>query len=67
MSALRFDVVTLFAPMFEAVTQHGISARALDRGLCPSHAIDAIFGPADAAAAALPKNSNARSGRAAPS
>jgi tRNA (guanine37-N1)-methyltransferase len=33
MSMLRFDVVTLFAPMFEAITQHGISARALDRGL----------------------------------
>lgn len=30
---LRFDVVTLFPEMFDAVTAHGISRRALERGL----------------------------------
>jgi tRNA (guanine37-N1)-methyltransferase len=30
---LRFDVVTLFPPMFEALTQHGITRRALELGL----------------------------------
>ncbi len=30
---MRFDVVTLFAPMFEAVTEHGITSRAIKRGL----------------------------------
>lgn len=30
---LRFDVVTLFAPMFEAIAQHGITRRALELGL----------------------------------
>jgi tRNA (guanine37-N1)-methyltransferase len=30
---LRFDVVTLFPEMFAAVTQHGISRRAQERGL----------------------------------
>lgn len=30
---LRFDVVTLFPEMFAAVTEHGISRRALERGL----------------------------------
>lgn len=30
---LQFDVVTLFAPMFEAVTEAGITGRARDRGI----------------------------------
>jgi tRNA (guanine37-N1)-methyltransferase len=30
---LRFDVVTLFPPMFEALTQHGITRRTLEVGL----------------------------------
>lgn len=30
---MHFDVVTLFAPMFDAVTQHGVSRRAVERGL----------------------------------
>jgi tRNA (guanine37-N1)-methyltransferase len=30
---LRFDVITLFPPMFEALTQHGITRRALELGL----------------------------------
>jgi tRNA (guanine37-N1)-methyltransferase len=29
---LIFDVVTLFPPMFDAITQHGITRRALERG-----------------------------------
>ncbi|MFA7281616.1 MAG: tRNA (guanosine(37)-N1)-methyltransferase TrmD [Sterolibacterium sp.] len=33
MSALEFDVITLFPEMFEAVTQSGISRRALEQGL----------------------------------
>lgn len=28
----RFDVITLFPPMFEAITQHGITRRALEQG-----------------------------------
>ncbi len=34
---LRFDVVTLFAPMFEAVTGNGVSGRALARQLWQLH------------------------------
>jgi len=30
---MRFDVVTLFPPMFEAVSAYGITSRALERGL----------------------------------
>lgn len=30
---MLFDVVTLFAPMFDAITQHGITRRAVERGL----------------------------------
>jgi tRNA (guanine37-N1)-methyltransferase len=30
---LQFDVVTLFPAMFEAVTEHGVTGRARDRGL----------------------------------
>jgi tRNA (guanine37-N1)-methyltransferase len=30
---MRFDVVTLFAPVFAAVTEHGITSRALQAGL----------------------------------
>jgi len=30
---VRFDVVTLFPPMFEAVSHYGITARALERGI----------------------------------
>ncbi len=30
---MRFDVVTLFPPMFDALTQHGITRRALELGL----------------------------------
>jgi tRNA (guanine37-N1)-methyltransferase len=30
---MRFDVVTLFPPMFEAVSDYGITSRALERGL----------------------------------
>ena len=30
---LRIDVVTLFAPMFAALTEHGITSRALQAGL----------------------------------
>ena len=30
---IRFDVITLFAPMFDAITRHGVSARAIERGL----------------------------------
>jgi tRNA (guanine37-N1)-methyltransferase len=30
---LQFDVVTLFPPMFEAVTEYGVTGRARDRGL----------------------------------
>lgn len=32
MAALQFDVITLFPPMFEAVTGHGITRRARDEG-----------------------------------
>ena len=28
--ALQFDVVTLFPPMFDAISKHGITARALE-------------------------------------
>lgn len=31
---LRFDVITLFEPMFDAVSRHGVTGRAFDRGLC---------------------------------
>ena len=34
---MQFDVVTLFAPMFDAITQHGISRRAVERGLFELH------------------------------
>ena len=30
---MRFDVVTLFGPMFDALTRHGITSRAIERGL----------------------------------
>lgn len=30
---MRFDVVALFGPMFDAITQHGISRRAVERGI----------------------------------
>ena len=30
---MRIDVVTLFPPMFEAVSQHGITRRAVERGI----------------------------------
>ncbi|MES2353530.1 MAG: tRNA (guanosine(37)-N1)-methyltransferase TrmD [Pseudomonadota bacterium] len=30
---MLFDVITLFPPMFEAITKHGISRRALEQGL----------------------------------
>lgn len=30
---LRFDVITLFPPMFTALSEHGITKRAIDRGL----------------------------------
>ena len=30
---MRFDIVTLFAPMFDAITQHGVSRRAVERGI----------------------------------
>lgn len=36
--ALRFDVITLFPPMFDAVTRHGVSGRAHERGLWQLHA-----------------------------
>ncbi|WP_184035083.1 tRNA (guanosine(37)-N1)-methyltransferase TrmD [Chitinivorax tropicus] len=34
---MQFDIVTLFAPMFDAITQHGISRRALERGVYGLH------------------------------
>ncbi len=34
---MRFDVVTLFAPMFDAIARHGITSRALGRGLWQLH------------------------------
>lgn len=34
---LRFDVITLFPPIFDAVIRHGISGRAHDRGLWQLH------------------------------
>jgi tRNA (guanine37-N1)-methyltransferase len=34
---LRVDVMTLFEPMFSALTQHGITARALERQLVQLH------------------------------
>lgn len=34
---MRFDVVTLFGPMFDAVTQHGVSRRAVERGIVELH------------------------------
>lgn len=34
---MRFDVVTLFGPMFDAVTQHGVSRRAVERGIVDLH------------------------------
>jgi tRNA (guanine37-N1)-methyltransferase len=33
MLPIRFDVITLFPEMFQALTDHGITGRALDRGL----------------------------------
>lgn len=33
LAAMRFDVVTLFPAMFDAITRQGITARALERGL----------------------------------
>ncbi len=30
---IRFDVITIFPPMFDALSRHGVSARALERGL----------------------------------
>src|SRR5258706_15183851 len=33
MQPMRFDAITLFAPMFEAITAHGITRRALENGL----------------------------------
>ena len=30
---MRFDVITLFEPMFKAVTENGITSRAIERGL----------------------------------
>lgn len=33
MSGIRFDVISLFPEMFDAVLDHGITRRALDRGL----------------------------------
>ncbi len=30
---IRFDVITLFAPMFDALTAHGVTGRAVQRGL----------------------------------
>ena len=30
---IRFDVITIFPPMFDALCRHGVSARALERGL----------------------------------
>ncbi|MCG3186128.1 MAG: tRNA (guanine-N(1)-)-methyltransferase [Rhodocyclaceae bacterium] len=35
---MRFDVVSLFPAMFAAVTEHGVSGRAFERGLCSLHA-----------------------------
>jgi tRNA (guanine37-N1)-methyltransferase len=35
---VRFDVVSLFEPMFDALTTHGITGRALQRGLFEFHA-----------------------------
>ncbi len=31
---MQFDVVTLFAPMFDAISQYGITSRALENKLC---------------------------------
>ena len=31
---IQFDVVTLFPPMFDAISQHGITSRALENKLC---------------------------------
>ncbi len=33
MSAFQFDVVSLFPQMFEAISRHGVTARALERGI----------------------------------
>ena len=30
---IQFDVVTLFPPMFDAISQHGITARAIENKL----------------------------------
>ena len=30
---MRFDVITIFPEMFDAITRQGITARAIDRGL----------------------------------
>lgn len=38
MTPVRFDVVTLFEPMFEALLAHGITGRALQRQLLEFHA-----------------------------
>ena len=34
---MRFDVITLFEPMFAAITENGITSRAIDRGLWSLH------------------------------
>ena len=44
--SLRFDVITLFPEMFAAVTQCGITRRALERGL---YSVD-LWNPRDYAA-----------------
>ena len=31
---IQFDVVTLFPPMFDAISQHGITSRAIEKKLC---------------------------------
>ena len=36
---MRFDVITLFSPMFDAVYDHGITARAAKRGLLSLHTL----------------------------
>ena len=33
MSPLRFDLITIFPEMFEAITRYGIAARAIERNL----------------------------------
>lgn len=36
-SAMRFDAITLFAPMFDALVQYGVTRRAHERGLWHLH------------------------------